>query len=42
LPLDQPRKEWLWIPAFFILVLIVKLQRGRLSRETTAVVPAEA
>ncbi|MCP5197177.1 MAG: TRAP transporter permease [Gammaproteobacteria bacterium] len=41
LPLDQPRKEWLWIPAFLVLALIVKLQRARLGRETM-VAPAEA
>ena len=41
LPLDQPRKEWLWLPAFLVLVLIAKLQRARLGRET-AVVPTEA
>ncbi len=41
LPLDQPRKEWLWLPAFLILALIIKLQRARLGRET-AVMPAQA
>jgi TRAP transporter 4TM/12TM fusion protein len=28
-PLDQPRKEWLWVPAFLILGLIIKMQRAR-------------
>ncbi|MCB1767322.1 MAG: TRAP transporter permease [Candidatus Competibacteraceae bacterium] len=34
-PLDQPHKEWLWIPAFLILGLIIKIQRARV-REAAA------
>jgi len=40
-PLDQPHKEWFWVPAFLVLALIIKRQRTRLGRET-AVVPTEA
>ncbi|MBE2295047.1 MAG: TRAP transporter permease [Phycisphaerales bacterium] len=36
LPLDQPRKEWLWIPTFLILAWIIKVQRARRDRETMA------
>ena len=36
LPLDQPRKEWLWIPAFLVLAWIIKAQRARRDRETLA------
>ena len=36
LPLDQPRKEWLWIPAFLVLAWIIKTQRARRDRETLA------
>ncbi len=32
-PLDQPSKEWLWIPAFLLLALIIKMQRARRQRE---------
>ena len=28
-PLEQPRKEWLWIPAFLALGLVIHLQRRR-------------
>jgi hypothetical protein len=28
-PLEQPRKEWLWIPAFLVLGLLIKLQQRR-------------
>ncbi|TVR61513.1 MAG: TRAP transporter fused permease subunit [Candidatus Competibacteraceae bacterium] len=37
-PLDQPRKEWLWLPAFLVLGGLIKLQQ----RRARAAVPVAA
>ena len=41
-PADQPSKEWLWIPAFVVLVLIVMMQRARRGRGPELTAPAVA
>jgi hypothetical protein len=41
-PSDQPSKQWLWIPAFLVLVLIVMLQRARRGRGPELAAPAVA
>ncbi len=33
-PLEQPRKEWLWIPAFLVLGGLIKLQQRRARAAT--------
>jgi hypothetical protein len=40
-PTDQPAKEWMWLPAVVLLVLIALMQRRRYAREGTGV-PASA
>jgi hypothetical protein len=41
-PSDQPSKQWVWIPAFLVLVLIVFLQRARSGRRPELSAPAAA
>jgi TRAP transporter 4TM/12TM fusion protein len=41
-PSDQPSKQWLWIPAFLVLALIVVLQRARSGRRPELSAPATA
>jgi len=41
-PSDQPSKQWLWIPAFLLLALIVILQRARSGRRPELSAPAAA
>lgn len=41
-PSDQPSKQWLWIPALAVLVLIVVLQRARRRSAPGLAAPATA
>ncbi|TFH49509.1 MAG: DUF3394 domain-containing protein, partial [Lysobacterales bacterium] len=41
-PSDQPSKQWLWIPALGVLVMIVVLQRARRRRGSGLAAPAMA